>query len=82
MNVYASFVRPGMGIKRKVLFVHPGGFSPCAHLSVPAGTTMNGLMGEWQASTHQLVERLHPEVGEVEGEFHPSYSHCYLVAHS
>ena len=72
MNVYVSFVRPGTGIERKALFVH----------LTQAGTTVNGLTGEWQASTHQLIERLHAEVGEVEGEFHPSYSRRYLVAHS
>ena len=72
MNVYASFVCPGMGIKRKALFVH----------LMQAGTTVNGLTGEWQASTHQLIEWLHAEVGEVKGEFHPFYSRCYLVAHS
>ena len=72
MNVYALFVHPGMGIERKVLFVH----------LTQAGTTMNALTGEWQANTHQLVERLHAEVGEVEGKFHPSYSRCYLIAHS
>jgi hypothetical protein len=63
VNVYASFVRPNKEIERKALFIW----------LTRANAAMNGLTGEWQASTHQLVERLHAEVGDIEGAVEISY---------
>ena len=69
MNIYASFVCPNKEIKRKALFIW----------LTWANATMNGLTGEWQASTHQLIKRLHAEVGDIEGGCCLPYSHCPLV---
>ena len=69
MNVYALFVRPNKEIEQKALFVW----------LTRANAAMNGLTGEWQASTHQLVERLHAEVGDIEGGCRLPYSRCPLV---
>ncbi|KAH0829060.1 hypothetical protein J3R83DRAFT_2517 [Lanmaoa asiatica] len=62
VNVYASFVRPNEEIERKAFFVQ-----------LTQATSVNGLTGEWQASTHQLVERLHAEVGDIEMAAEISY---------
>jgi hypothetical protein len=72
VNVYVSFVCPNKEIEQKVLFIW----------LTRANTAINGLTGEWQASTHQLVERLHAEVGDIEGGCHLPYSRCPLVTRS
>ncbi|KAH0832251.1 hypothetical protein J3R83DRAFT_13226 [Lanmaoa asiatica] len=62
VNVYVLFVRPNEEIKRKAFFIQ-----------LMQATSVNGLTGEWQASTHQLVERLHAEVGDIETAAEISY---------
>ena len=69
MNIYASFIHLNKEIERKALFIW----------LTRANPAMNGLTGEWQASTHQLVEQLHAEVGDIEGGCCLLYSCCPLV---
>ncbi|KAH0825763.1 hypothetical protein J3R83DRAFT_8916 [Lanmaoa asiatica] len=49
-------------IKQKAFFVQ-----------LTQATSVNGLMGKWQASTHQLVKQLHAEVGDIKTAAEISY---------
>jgi len=65
VKVYESFVCPNEEIELKALLVQ----------LMQASATVNGLTGEWEASTRQLVEWLHAEVGDIESEPHLPRSH-------
>jgi len=60
MKVYGSFMHPNEEIELKALFIQ----------LTQASATVNGLTGEWEASTCQLVEQLHAEVGDIKSEPH------------